>query len=626
MKSGPSYRFGPFVFLPSEHTLLRGTERVHLAPKDFELLGILIDNAGRLLTKDELQERLWVDTVVEEGNLTKHVSTLRKTLGDADGPTRLIETVPRVGFRFVAPVTRIEAASARAVSRRPRRVVLVAVGLALAAITAAFAIARLHDAGENAAPQWSAVAVLPFTAFGAADSDDLGLGLADGIITRLSGQTILPVRPTSAVRRFLGDDRAEVTVIGRQLNVDAVLDGHIQRAGDVVRLTVQLTDVRTGSPVWAETFDQRAETLFQLEDAIAERVAGALRLRLAAAEQQRLRRRYTENAQAYAWYLAGRTELFRYTPTGARDAVVAFERALALDPGYTLARAGLAMASADLYLRFAPEAELEQWGERAEREALAAIVQDPDLAEAHLARAAVFRKREFDWQETIAASRRALVLNPNLDQPRYFIAAALYHQGLMDEALAEMERGRQVGASEVVEPLRIEGLVALFRGEYRRARKQLEDVSKHSSRAIGDTYLALAAYYSGDAARARMMLVELTKEPSASTSARSRVALAAVSAASGDVSSARRLVDQVLAGGYRDHHVEYGLGAAFTQLGDHRAAIQWLRQAADSGFPCAVWYERDPLLDPLRQDPTFQTFVQDLGARRRAAFAQFASR
>ncbi len=108
MKSGPSYRFGPFVLIPSEHTLFRGSERLHLAPRDFELLVILVEHAGHLLRKEDLQQRLWPDTIVEEGNLTKHVSTLRKALGDTDGPGRLIETVSRVGFRFVAPVISAE--------------------------------------------------------------------------------------------------------------------------------------------------------------------------------------------------------------------------------------------------------------------------------------------------------------------------------------------------------------------------------------------------------------------------------------------------------------------------------------------------------------------------------------
>ena len=627
------YRFGPFVLIPSEYVLLRDEKPLHLAPRDFELLVIFVECAGHLLRKDELQQRLWPDTVVEEGNLTKHVSTLRKALGDVDGTSGYIATIPRVGFRFTAPVTRLgEDAPAPLPLPLPRsarrRSISVAAALALLVLSAVLAVAvsRRSDLRLNGANRWSAIAVLPFTALGSDDPDRLGLALADGIITRLSGQTLLPVRPTSAVRRLAGANRPAPAEIGRALNVDVILEGHIQRAEDTVRVTVQLTDVQSGSPVWAQTFDEVIRGLFRLEDVIAERVAGGLRLRLAAAEQQRLRRRYTEHGDAYAAYVEGRAELLKYTPAGARAAVAAFERALVFDPGYTLARAGLAMSSADMYLRYAPEREVQAWGERARREALAAIALDPDLAEAHLAQATVSRKREFDWEETIAASRRALVLNPNLDQPRYFVAAALYHYGLMKEALAEMERARQVGGSDRIEPLRIEGLVALFSGEFVRARERLEDVSRQSSRAIGDTYLALAYYYSGEVARGRGMLEELTREPSASTSARSRVALASVLARSGDFEAARRLVDSVLAGEYRDHHVEYGIGAALAQLGDPDGAVAWLRKAANSGFPCVVWYERDPWLAPLRKHSGFLDLAADLAARRDAAMTRFTSR
>jgi DNA-binding winged helix-turn-helix (wHTH) protein/TolB-like protein len=628
MKSaaGPRYAFGRFILIPAEHALLRDGRPLHLARRDFELLVMLVEHAGHLVRKEDLQSRLWPDTVVEEGNLTKHVSTLRKALGDVAGGSGLIQTVAGVGFRFAAPVTRVEAPARAAVAGMPLWRVLAVGALTISALAAGFALSRKPETGVNGATRWSAFAVLPFTTLGGDDPDHLGLGLADGIITRLSGQTLLPVRPTSVVHRFQRGERPAPAAIGEALKVDVILEGHIQRTADTVRVTVQLIDVHSGSPVWAEMFDQRAAEVFRLEDAIAERVASALRLRLAAADQQRLRRRYTTNAAAYAAYTAGRDELMRYTPEGTRRAVAAFERALALDSGYTLARAGIAMASADMYLRFAPHGELQHWGERAEREALAAIAEDPDLPEAHLARAAVYRKREFDWDATIAASRRALVLNPNLDQPRYFIAAALYHQGVMAEALAEMERGRRAAGTDTIEPLRIAGLVALFSTDFARARQHLEEVTRLSSGPIGDTYLALAYHYSGETARARAMLEVLAKEPSASTSARSRVALAGVLAKTGESNSARQLVASVLGGPYRDHHVEYGIGAAFAQLGESGVAVEWLRKAADNGFPCAIWYERDPLLDPLRRDRVFTALVADLAARRDTAAARFAAR
>jgi len=372
MKSGaPRLEFGVFVLIPSEHVLLRVGEPVRLAPKDFDLLVALVERAGSLVPKDELLRLLWPDAFVEEGNLTKHVSTLRKALGDAEGPGRLIETVPRVGFRFVAPVRRIREAtdtepvvkaaapdvtSATRPAVQQRWLVVIGGAAAILAVTLAVAVIvrRRTDPPRR---DWHALAVLPFDTLGAHDAlpDALGVGLADGIITRLSSQRVLSVRPTSTVGSYVGATRPDARSVGRALDADVVLEGHIQRGGDTVRVTVQLTDVEAGAPVWAQTFDQPSSELFKLEDAIAERVAAALRLQLAAAEQERLRRRYTDNGAAYEAYLLGREAMLRYTPEGAQTALSHFERALVLDPRYVLARAGAAMASADMYLRYATE-------------------------------------------------------------------------------------------------------------------------------------------------------------------------------------------------------------------------------------------------------------------------------
>ena len=304
--------------------------------------------------------------------------------------------------------------------------------------------------------------------------------------------------------------------------------------------------MRSGAALWSERIRVRRDEVFSVENVIAERVAGALRLRLAAADHERLRRRYTSNAAAYEEYLRGRSALVKQTPDGTRMAVQSFERALALDASYALARAGLAMACADMCLRFAAASEVEEWGNRAEAEARAALAADADLAEAHLARAAVARKREFDWNATLQASRRALVLNPNLDQPHLLMAAAYYHLGYMDEALIEMEKARSLQSADLVELVRIEALVALFSGKFAAARARLDEVSRLSSQAIGDTYLALAHYYSGSTAQARAMLESLETSKSASTAARAGVALAALLAAQGEAPAARQRLDRVL--------------------------------------------------------------------------------
>ena len=227
MKSGlRRYRFGPFVLVPSEHLLLRDGKPLHLARRDFELLVVLVEQAGHLLRKEELQQRLWPRTVVEEGNLTKHVSTLRRVLGEVEGASAYIETVPRVGFRFTAPVTAMEdgAPDLAPTPALRRRGVLVFAALGIFLVTAllAFAVSRRSAPRTDGARQWKAFAVLPFAALGSDDLDRLGLALTDGIITRLSGQAILPVRPTSAVHRLVGANRPAPEQIARSLDVDVI--------------------------------------------------------------------------------------------------------------------------------------------------------------------------------------------------------------------------------------------------------------------------------------------------------------------------------------------------------------------------------------------------------------------
>ena len=192
----------------------------------------------------------------------------------------------------------------------------------------------------------------------------------------------------------------------------------------------------------------------------------------------------------------------------------------------------------------------------------------------------------------------------------------------MDEAIIELERGRHLRGLDVIEPIRIEALVAFFSGNFAAARTHLEEVSRRSNLAIGDTYLALAYYYTGSVERAKPMLEALASSESASTATRAGAALAGVLAAGGDRAAARATVDSVLASDYRDHHVAYSLGAAYAQLGDVEHAVRWLSTSADTGFPCATWFERDPLLEPIRQQPAFVNVMERVRVQRQAALSR----
>jgi DNA-binding winged helix-turn-helix (wHTH) protein/tetratricopeptide (TPR) repeat protein len=614
--------FGLFTFDMRTGELSKDGRSVALRPQAQRLLALLVASAGDMVLRTEIQAALWSgDTFVDFDQGVNHaIRELRAALGDVAEAPRFIQTLPRRGYRFVAPVSVADGTmSSPDTTGLPRgaaepdspavgggwpartRWLAGGAGVGLIAVCAVGFVVLRGSADSGPTPRQT-LAIRPFTTPSADPA--AGIGLADAIAARLGGQQAL------TIQRARGGATADGTTATH------VLSGEISRDGTDVVVVARLADAAAGGTLWVERLRVHPGALFNAESVIAERVVAALRLRLAAAEQDRLRRRYTSNGAAYEEYLRGRSALVKYTPDDTRRAIEAFERALEHDRGYALARAGLAMACAEMCLRYAPAAEVEGWGNRAEAEARAALAADDGLAEAHLARAAVARKREFDWDATLEASGRALILDPNLDQAHFFRAAAYYHLGYMDEALIELEKGRRLHGGDLVEPMRIDALVALFSGRFAPARARLEEVSRLSNRAIGDTYLALAYHYSGSSERARTMLESLAAQPSASTSARAGVALAGVLAAQGDHDGARRRLDQVLARPYRDHHVAYGLGAAYAQLGDTMRATHWLRVAADTGFPCVPWFERDPWLEPLRRGPAYVELIAYVRGRR----------
>ena len=611
------FRFGVFEFDEQTLELSKSGRPVSLRPQPLKLLALLLNRPGDLVARDSLQQALWgEDTFVDfEQGVNHAIRELRAALGDAADSPRFIQTVPRRGYRFIPPVEEITSPSGAPeqvpTSVAPRRpaararfrtawVAVAGVLALLATVAAAYLSIRSREVGN---PYKSPTLVV--RAFAAPADPALGIGIAKAVSLRLGGQQTLPVR--SDLTRSEKETWPE--------GVTHALDGDITISGTRIDTVVRLHDA-AGTTVWSERIEVRADELFSLEDVIAERVVAALRLRLAAAEQDRLKRRYASYSGAYRDYLRGLAALVKYTPQGTLEAIQAFESALQQDSTYVLARAGLAMACADMCLRFAPAADVERWGARAEAEARTVLSLDPDLAEAHLARAAVARKRDFDWNATVAASRRALALNPNLDQARFFMAAAYYHNGYMEEALIEMEKGRSLQGADVIEPVRIDALVALFSGKFVPARARLEEVSRLSSQPIGDTYLALAYYYSGSMERGRSMLQSLSESRSAATAARAGAALAGVLAAQQEPAAARLHLERVLQLGYRDHHVAYSLGAAYAQLGDATTADRWLRTAVDTGFPCLPFFERDPLLEPIRGRPSFSDLLTYVRGRR----------
>jgi serine/threonine protein kinase/tetratricopeptide (TPR) repeat protein len=465
------------------------------------------------------------------------------------------------------------------------------------------------------------LAILPFYPLNAGDEIGfLSTGLSDGIITRLANVRQIRVRPTSAILRYEGQ-KVSAQAVGRELASDYVVMGTVQKVGDRLHVNVQLVRTSDEAPLWGDQFDKGRADLLSLQDAVATQIAEALRIKMTAAEQSRVYRRYTDNAAAYELYLLGRSKLARYTKDDTLSAVKAFDDALRLDANYALAHAGLAEASAQMRIRFAPQEDVKDWDERAKQAAKRALELDPNLAEAHEALAAVYRNSEFDWEKTIEESDRALQMNPSLDQPHYYRAAAFYHLGLLELVEGEVRAGLSVNPVNRLEALRPRGIAALVAGRYSDSVALFEEARRLSSAPVIDWYLAQAYYYDGARDRAENILTEL--HGSAQAEQRAKATLASFLSARQEKQRAEKLIDEVLAGSYMDHHVNYSLGVAYAQLGDHAKARLWLARAIASGFPCYPWFQRDQLLQPMQGDAEFQRMMVDLQNSWKAAQAKY---
>jgi serine/threonine-protein kinase len=388
-----------------------------------------------------------------------------------------------------------------------------------------------------------------------------------------------------------------------------VLTCTLQPGPEHLAATVKFVRAGDGSTTWGERYEVPRDNLRGFQDQVAERVASALQLRLTADERARLYRRYTDNAAAFEAYLQGRAVLPRYTRASTLAAISHFKRALALDSTYALAHAGLASAAARMRIRFSTAHDRASWLDMAKREADEALRLDPDLAEAHESRAAVAREGEFDWGRTMDESARALALNPSLAQPHFFRAGVFYHLGLMDRVEHEVALGQANDPMNRVEPLRIRGTAALFDGRFADAKALTEEAQRLSESESTGAYVGLALYYNGQKADGESLLEMLGAQP------RAQAALASFLAARGDRKRAAALIHEIEAAGDLDHHVTYSLGAAYAQLGDLAQAVRWLERAGASGFPCVPWFERDPLLAPLRSDARYPTLIADLERR-----------
>jgi len=415
--------------------------------------------------------------------------------------------------------------------------------------------------------------------------------MAETLITRLSVVQQMVVRPLSAVRKY-ADLEQDSIIAGKELGVDSVLEGNLQRHGDKIRVTVRLVKVADGSSIWADSFDEPFTDIFGLQDAIAERVVKALAVHPSHAEQSRLAKRFTDNSEAYQFYLRGRYYWWKSTPEEFHKSREYFHRAVDCDPQYALGYCGL-----NSYYGFA-----SAWGflppkegwQKAEWALNKALELDETLAEAQLGLAAFKMIAKQDWKAAESAAKRGIELNPQFDEMHYFYSFYLMVMGRFDEAFAECKRALACDPFS----LRINhhfGSIFFYAGRYEEAILQYQQTIELDPRnalvheSLGDAYEwngqpaeAMQAWQ-----RAMVLIGDLEMAGILRDNSALDVAVRAM---------AKKTLERLRARVQSNEYVPAILFArAYVRLGDKDAARVWLGRASEERSVFALTIEREPL-------------------------------
>ena len=612
------YRFGPFELDVLARRLTRDDEGLSVTPKALDLLLLLVEHRGRLLEKGELMRRLWPDTFIEEANLTQQIFTLRKQLGEQPDGRAYIETVPRRGYRFSAEVQEIRVpptAETSAPERRPLWGLSARAAIALVLVGLAIAVAAWLDSRRPPKPAASTaaktLAILPFRGLEPGGADEyLSFGMADALITRLARIGGLIVRPTGSVLKYAGKD-VDPLAAARELSVDSLVDGRFQRVGDRIRVTVQLLATRDGSSIWAGTFDEPFKDVFAVQDRISERVADELVATLTEAERAGLTRRFTESAEAYQLYLRGRYFWERRTAESLEKSVDYYRQAIAHDPAYALAYAGLA----DSYLimgNFSALAPADAFP-KAKAAAEKALQIDVTLSEARVARAFATYLYDRDWEYAEREFRRALSEAPHYGPGHQWYAVSLTSRGRFEDAIAEIVRAKEVDPLSLV--INAVHAWVLYLG------RRYDDAIDQARRTlVMDASFSLPHYYLGLVQTARGNHAEAAAELSKGIAMYGSPgrdqdvgALGFVLARQGRIQEARAILKQLSDTRRGDYRSPYASALVHLGLDERDQALNLLQRAADERFPWAIHYGVNPHLDALRADPRFKALLQRIG-------------
>jgi TolB-like protein/Tfp pilus assembly protein PilF len=542
-------RFGAFTFDPLAGELRKQGRKLKLQGQPIEILAMLLGRPGEIITREELQKRLWPEnTFVDfEHSLNAAVKRLRDTLDDSAEAPRYVETLARRGYRFIPPVEDT--------------------GL----------FHRFDARGETI----DSMAVLPFVnASSNPDTEYLSDGIAESLINSLSQLPRLKVMSRDSAFRYKGKE-TDAETVGRQLRVRTVFKGRITQRDSSVAIGVELIDARDNSQIWGQRYDRKLADILVLQDEIAKEITTALQLRLTGAEEKRLGKRHTEDAEAYQLYLKGRYYWNKRTKEAARKGVNYFQQAIDRDPTYARAYAGLADSYYVLgYYNALPPKDAFPKAKAAATKALEA-------------------EKEFN---------RAVELNPRYASAYEWHANLFTVIGRREEGLAQMKRAQEMDPLSLIINADL-GRTFYFARDYDQSLKQLRKTIEM------DPNFGIAHVFLGQVYVQKQMFEEAISEfqlgitlSSGSTYARARSGH--TYAVAGQRGEAQRELNRLKDLSEQEYVSPHDIAVIHVGLGEKEQAFAWLERAYENRSSWLVYLKVEPALDPLRSDPRFADLLR----------------
>ncbi len=621
--------------------------RLKLPEQPFQVLSILLENPGEIVTREELRGRLWPsDTFVDfDHGLNNAVMRLREVLGDSSENPRFVETIPRRGYRFIAPVAGTfpatpmiqpqpedgvvpgEAAKPQLIERLPAEVsprpaggrwpltarlagISASILFACVLITAAFYRYHRSAADKIARAQNKSLIVLPLEDLsGDKDQEYFADGLTDDLIANLAKIQSLRVISRSTAMSYKGTHKP-LSQIAKDLNVDAVVEGTVLRVGDRVRITAELVQVSTDRHLWADTYESQMGDILALQNRVSSAIVNEIRINLTPEDQERLAKNPAVAPEAYENYLKGRYYWNKRSDENLTRAIGYFEDATHQAPNYSLAYAGLADCYAIIGAEIFGTMSAAQAAPKAKAAALRALELDPTLAEAETSLATVSFNYDWDWNSAAAGFAKSIKDNPSYATAYQRYSLYLMAMGRPQDSVEQINKAREL------DPLSISinfslGWRFYMARQYDRAIQQLRNtLEMDPSYELPHLVLGLAYVQKGQFGLA---LPELRKAVELSRGTPLMIsALAYAYARSGNKAEAERLLGNLILESKRQYVSPYYFAVVYVGLREPEEAMDWLEKAFADRSNGLVFLKVDPNLDDLRSNPRFVALQQKL--------------